>query len=156
MTKAHKSRFSIYPGTTKRGTDETIYQADYEVTCSAHDHSIRQRIPSLLQDFGETFRGVWDTMCLSTACHPQIDSQLEKTIQTLEDMLRAFLLDQPTSWDRYMPLVEFAHNNSYHASIGIALYGKKCQSLLCWYEAGESSILGPELLAETTEQIKKI
>ncbi|XP_015945640.1 uncharacterized protein LOC107470739 [Arachis duranensis] len=59
-----------------------------------------------------------------------------------------------------MPLVEFAYNNSYHASIGMApyeaLYGRKCQSLLCWYEAGETSLLGPEMISETTEQIKKI
>ncbi|XP_020992458.1 uncharacterized protein LOC110278542 [Arachis duranensis] len=59
-----------------------------------------------------------------------------------------------------MPLVEFAYNNSYYASIGMApyeaLYGKKCQSPLCWYETGERSLLGPEMIAETTEQIKKI
>ncbi|XP_015967030.1 uncharacterized protein LOC107490735 [Arachis duranensis] len=59
-----------------------------------------------------------------------------------------------------MPIVEFAYNNSYHASIGMAsyeaLYGRKCQSPLCWYEAGERSLLGPEMIAETTEQIKKI
>ena len=59
-----------------------------------------------------------------------------------------------------MPLIEFAYNNSYHASIGMApyeaLYGRKCQYLLCWYETGERSLLGPEMIAETTEQIKKI
>ena len=75
-------------------------------------------------------------------------------------MLRACVLDQPASWDRYMPLVEFAYNNSYHASIGMApyeaLYGRKCQSLLCLYEAGEKSLLRPEMIAETTEQVKKI
>ena len=75
-------------------------------------------------------------------------------------MLRACVLDQKASWDRYLPLVEFAYNNSYHASIGMApyeaLYGRKCQSPLCWYEAGESSLVGPELIRETTEQVKKI
>ncbi|XP_015935305.1 uncharacterized protein LOC107461332 [Arachis duranensis] len=59
-----------------------------------------------------------------------------------------------------MPLVEFAYNNSYHARIRMApyeaLYGRKCQSPLCWYETGERSLLGPEVIAETTEQIKKI
>jgi len=72
-------------------------------------------------------------------------------------MLRACVLDQSASWDCYMSLVEFAYNNSYHASIGMtlyeALYRKKCQSPLCWYEARESSVLGTELVAETTEQI---
>ncbi|XP_072071881.1 uncharacterized protein [Arachis hypogaea] len=78
-----------------------------------------------------------------------MDGQSERTIQTLEDMLRACVLDQPRSWDRYMPLVEFAYNNSFHASIGMAsyeaLYGRKCQSPFCWYESGEASVLGPDL-----------
>ncbi|XP_020970218.1 uncharacterized protein LOC110268420 [Arachis ipaensis] len=75
-------------------------------------------------------------------------------------MLRAYVLDQLASWDRYMPLIQFAYNNSYHASIEMApyeaLYGRKCQSPLCWHETGERSLLGPEMKAETTEQIKKI
>ncbi|XP_072078006.1 uncharacterized protein [Arachis hypogaea] len=59
-----------------------------------------------------------------------------------------------------MPLVEFVYNNSYHASIGMApyeaLHEKKCQSPLCWYEAGKISLLGSELVAETAKSIKKI
>ena len=73
--------------------------------------------------------------CLSTAYHPQMDGQTKKTIKTLEDMLRAYVLDKPSSWERYLPLIEFEHNNSHHASIGMApyeaLYGRKCQSPLC-------------------------
>ncbi|XP_072062134.1 uncharacterized protein [Arachis hypogaea] len=96
----------------------------------------------------------------STSYHPQIDGQLERTIQTLEDMFRACVLDQSGSWDRYIPLVEFVYNNSYHASIGMtpykALYRRKYQSPLCYYELGKSSVLGSELVDETTEKIKKI
>ncbi|XP_072064378.1 uncharacterized protein [Arachis hypogaea] len=81
-------------------------------------------------------------------------------MQTLEDMLRAYVLDQPMSWDRYIPLLEFAYNNSYHVSIRMApyeaLYGRKCQFSLYWYETGEKSLLEPEMVFETTEQIKKI
>ena len=75
-------------------------------------------------------------------------------------MLRAYILEQRRNWDQYLLLVEFAYNNSYHASIGMApykaLYGQKCQSSLCWYEPGEQSLLGLELIRQTTEQIKKI
>nr|KAJ0200734.1 hypothetical protein LSAT_V11C600310350 [Lactuca sativa] len=53
----------------------------------------------------------------STAFHPQTDGQCERTIQTLEDMLRACVLDFGGSWDTYLPLAEFSYNNSYHASI---------------------------------------
>ena len=53
----------------------------------------------------------------SAAFHPQTDGQSEKTIQTLEDMLRACVLDFKGRWVKYLPLMEFAYNNSYQASI---------------------------------------
>ena len=99
-------------------------------------------------------------LCLSTTYHPQTNGQSERIIQTQEDMLRACVLDNRGSWDRYLPLVEFAYNNSHHASIGMApyeaLYGRKYQSPLCWFELGEQSLLGPDLVKQTTEQIRRI
>ena len=75
-------------------------------------------------------------------------------------MLRACVLEDKGSWDRYLPLVEFAYNNSYHSSIGMAsyeaLYGRKCRSPLCWYDVGERNLLGPDLVQETTEKIRVI
>ncbi|GJW04723.1 reverse transcriptase domain-containing protein [Tanacetum coccineum] len=66
---------------------------------------------------------------LSTAYHPQTDGQSERTIQTLEDMLRAYVIDFGGSWDVHLPLAEFSYNNSYHSSIRCApfeaLYGRK-------------------------------
>ncbi|GJV86091.1 reverse transcriptase domain-containing protein [Tanacetum coccineum] len=79
---------------------------------------------------------------LSTAYHPQTDGQSERTIQTLEDMLRACVIDFENGWDRHLPLVEFSYNNSYHTSIKAApfeaLYGRKCRSPVCWAEVGEA------------------
>nr|GEW30677.1 putative reverse transcriptase domain-containing protein [Tanacetum cinerariifolium] len=61
-----------------------------------------------------------------------MNSQSERTIQTLEDMLRAYVIGFGSSWDLHLPLVEFSYNNSYHASIKAtpyeALYGRKCRS----------------------------
>ena len=89
---------------------------------------------------------------LSTAYHPQTDGQSERTIQTLEDML--------SSWEEHLPWVEFAYNNSYHGSIGMApyeaLYGRKCRSPNCWTEIGERQMLGPELVQRTTDKIRII
>jgi len=59
---------------------------------------------------------------LSTAFHPQTDGQSERTIQTLEDMLRACALDYTGNWDHHLPLAEFSYNNSYHSSIEMAPY----------------------------------
>ncbi|GJX32259.1 putative reverse transcriptase domain-containing protein [Tanacetum coccineum] len=78
---------------------------------------------------------------MSTAYHPQTDGQSERTIQTLEDMLRACAIDFGKGWVNHLPLVEFSYNNSYHASIKAApfeaLYGRKCRSPVCWAEVGQ-------------------
>nr|GEV28013.1 putative reverse transcriptase domain-containing protein [Tanacetum cinerariifolium] len=76
---------------------------------------------------------------MSTAYHPETDGQSERTIQTLEDMLCACVLDYGKGWDKHLPLVEFSYNNSYHTSIKAALfealYGRKCRSPICWAES---------------------
>ncbi|GJW36256.1 reverse transcriptase domain-containing protein [Tanacetum coccineum] len=94
---------------------------------------------------------------MSTAYHPQTDGQSERTIQTLEDMLRACVIDFGGSWDVHLPLAEFSYNNSYHSSIRCApfeaLYGRKCRSPVLWAEIRESSLIGPELVQETTDKV---
>ncbi|GJQ93185.1 putative reverse transcriptase domain-containing protein [Tanacetum coccineum] len=97
---------------------------------------------------------------MSTAYHPQTDGQSERTIQTLEDMLRACVIDFGNGWVKHLPLVEFSYNNSYHASIKAApfeaLYGRKCRSPVCWAEVGEVQLTGPEIVQETTEKIIQV
>ncbi|KAJ0556028.1 putative nucleotidyltransferase, Ribonuclease H [Helianthus annuus] len=97
---------------------------------------------------------------MSTAYHPQTDGQSERTIQTLEDMLRACVIDFGNGWEKHLPLVEFSYNNSYHTSIQAApfeaLYGRKCRSPLCWAEVGDSQITGPEIVVDATEKIAQI
>ncbi|KAL4018245.1 hypothetical protein IC575_021835 [Cucumis melo] len=96
----------------------------------------------------------------STAFHPQTDGQTERLNQVLEDMLRACALEFPGSWDSHLHLMEFAYNNSYQATIGMApfeaLYGKCCRSPVCWGEVGEQRLMGPELVQSTNEAIQKI
>ncbi|KAL9267539.1 Transposon Ty3-G Gag-Pol polyprotein-like protein [Drosera capensis] len=86
----------------------------------------------------------------STAFHPASDGQTERTIQTLED----------GSWDHHLPLVEFAYNNSYHASIGMApfeaLYSRKYRSPICWDDIEDILVVGPELAQETADKVKLI
>ncbi|GKE39112.1 putative reverse transcriptase domain-containing protein, partial [Tanacetum coccineum] len=97
---------------------------------------------------------------MSTTYHPETDGQIERTIQTLEDMLRACVLDFGKGWDRHLPLVKFSYNNNYHTSIRVALfevlYGRKCQSPICWAKVGDSQFTGLEIIHETTEKIVQI
>ncbi|KAJ4974023.1 hypothetical protein NE237_007197 [Protea cynaroides] len=88
------------------------------------------------------------------------DGQSERTIQILEDMLRACALDFKGAWDKKLSLIEFAYNNSYQATIQMApyeaLYGKKCRTPLLWNEVGERRIVGPEFVEETCRVIDQI
>ncbi|GJW86264.1 putative reverse transcriptase domain-containing protein, partial [Tanacetum coccineum] len=97
---------------------------------------------------------------MSMTYHPETDGQSERTIQTLEDMLRACVIDFRKGWERHLPLVEFSYNNSYHASIKAApfeaLYGQKCRSPVCWAEVGDVQLTGPEIIHETTKKIVQI
>ena len=94
----------------------------------------------------------------STAFHPQTDGQSERTIQTLEDMLRACVMEFKGSWDTNLALMEFAYNNSYQASIEMApfeaMYGRKFRTPVCWDEVGQRRLVGPELVQITSEKVK--
>ena len=115
------------------------------------------RDPSFTSRFWKSLQDALGTkLRMSSAYHPQT----ERTIQSLEDLLRACVLDQGGSWDSHFPLIKFTYHNSFHASIGMApyeaLYGRRCRTPLCWYESGESVVLGPEIVQETTEIVKMI
>ncbi|GJR46614.1 reverse transcriptase domain-containing protein [Tanacetum coccineum] len=94
---------------------------------------------------------------MSTAYHPQMDGQSERTIQTLEDMLRACVIDFGGSWNIHLLLAEFSYNNSYHSSICCApfeaLYGRKYRSPVLWAEIGDNRLIGPKMVQETTDKV---
>ncbi|GJS66539.1 putative reverse transcriptase domain-containing protein [Tanacetum coccineum] len=122
---------------------------------------ICDRDPRFASNFWRSLQKALGTsLDMSTAYHPQTDGQSERTIQTLEDMLRACVIDFGNGWVKHLPLVEFSYNNSYHASIKAApfeaLYGRKCRSPVCWAEVGQVQLTGPELVQETTERIIQI
>ena len=99
-------------------------------------------------------------LIMSTSFHPHIDGKSERTIQVLEDMLRACVIDHRGCWEEHLPLVEFVYNNSYQASIQMepyeAVYGRPCRSPICWTEVGESSITGQDMIRDTSENVSLI
>nr|GFA67579.1 retrotransposon protein, putative, Ty3-gypsy subclass [Tanacetum cinerariifolium] len=180
MHESHKSKYSIHPGSDKMYQDlkqlywwpnmkaEIATYVSKYLTC-AKVKAEHQRPSGLLQQL-EIPVWKWERITMdfitgtrldmSTAYHLKMDGQSERTIQTLEDMLRACVMDFGGSWDRHLPLVEFSYNNSYHASIKAApfeaLYGRKCRSPVGWSEVGDSQLTGSELIRETNEKIAQI
>ncbi|GKA69657.1 putative reverse transcriptase domain-containing protein, partial [Tanacetum coccineum] len=141
---------------------DTIWVIIDRLTKSAHFLPMKKTnsMEKLMRLYLKEIEALGMNLDMSTAYHPQTDGQSERTIQTLEDMLRACVIDFGNSWDRHLPLVEFSYNNSYHASLKAApyeaLYGRKCRSPVCWSEVGDSQLTGSELIRDTTEKIIQI
>ncbi|XP_069150223.1 uncharacterized protein [Solanum lycopersicum] len=124
---------------------------------------------SIISDRGSLFtshfwkalqHGLGTQLDMSTAFHPQTDGQSERTIKVLEDMLRDCAIDFGARWDQYLPLAEFAYNNSYHSSIQMApfeaLYGRRCRSPIGWFDSAEIDSLDTDLLRDAIEQVRMI
>ncbi|GJY33104.1 putative reverse transcriptase domain-containing protein [Tanacetum coccineum] len=147
MLESHKSKYSIHPGSDKMYHDlKKLYwwpnmKADIAtyvskcLTC-AKVKAEHQKPSGLLQQ-------------------PEIPVWNEGTIETVEDVLRACVIDFGSDWDKHLPLAEFSYNNSYHASIKAApleaLYRRKCRSPVCWSEVGDVQLTGPEMIKENDE-----
>ncbi|WVZ84968.1 hypothetical protein U9M48_031933 [Paspalum notatum var. saurae] len=127
-------------------------------------HGVPKRIISdrgsqFTSRFWEQLHDSLDTkLRFSTAYHPQIDGQTERTNQILEDMLRACAIQYDTSWDKCLPYAEFSYNNSYQASLKKsqfeALYGKKCRTPLFWNQTGEKQVFGPDIIQDAEQQLR--
>jgi hypothetical protein len=102
-------------------------------------------------------KGLGTSLIRSTAYHPQIDGQTKRVNAVLEDMLRACVLSSKGSWESWLPLAEFAYNNSYQESIKMApfeaLYGKKCKTPLNWIEPGERRYYGIDFVEEAKKKV---
>ncbi|GJX76011.1 putative reverse transcriptase domain-containing protein [Tanacetum coccineum] len=187
MHESHKSKYSIHPGSDKMYQDlKKLYwwpnmkaeiatyvskcltcakvKAEYQKPSGLlvqpvipEDDSMEKLTRQYLREIVSKHGTQLD---MSMAYHPQTDGQSERTIHTLEDMLRACVIDFGRGWDRHLPLVEFSYNNSYHTSIKAAsfedLYGRKCRSPICWAEVGDAQLTGPKIIDETTEKIFQI
>ena len=96
----------------------------------------------------------------STTFHPQTDGQSERLIQVLEDMLRGCVMEFTGSWDRYIPLMEFAYNNSFQSSIGMApfeaLSGWRFRTPVCWTELNEYKMIGLDIVKSTEGKVQVV
>ncbi|GKE38517.1 reverse transcriptase domain-containing protein [Tanacetum coccineum] len=137
-----------------------------EIVCrhGVHVLIISDRDSHFMSNFWRSLQEALGTnLDVSTAYHPQTNGQSTRTIQTLEDMLNAYVIDFESSWDRHLPLVEFSYNNSYHASIKAApyeaIYERKCIAMegrcAFWKEQKVKSTLYQSIQEESVEIVDK-
>jgi hypothetical protein len=92
---------------------------------------------------------------LSTVYHPKSDGKTERTNGIIEDVLRMYVMEQPSKWEYYIHLVEFAYNNGYRASLKMspfeALYVRKCNTPVSWMNPANREVVGLDLLKEMEE-----
>ncbi|GJS86394.1 putative reverse transcriptase domain-containing protein [Tanacetum coccineum] len=177
MHESHKSKYSIHPGLDKMYQDlkklywwpnmkaEIATYVSKCLTCAKVKAEYQKPSGLLVQPVIPVWK--WENITIdfvtklpkTTSGQDTIwtDGQSERTIQTLKDMLCAYVINFGKGWDRHLPLVEFSYNNSYHMSIKVApfeaLYIRKCRSPICGVEVGDAQLTGPEIIYETTEKI---
>ncbi|CAL9025414.1 unnamed protein product [Prunus brigantina] len=153
LKEGHHSSYTIHPGGAKM-----YHDLKRNFWWSGMKGDIEKFFTSKF--WGSLQKVLGTQLNFSTTFHPQTNGQSERPIQILEDMLRACILDSGGSWEDHLVLEEFTYNNSYQSSIQMAPYealsGRPCRSPVCWTEVGETILLGPDLVQETTEKVKLI
>uniref|UniRef100_A0A2N9EPZ7 Reverse transcriptase RNase H-like domain-containing protein n=1 Tax=Fagus sylvatica TaxID=28930 RepID=A0A2N9EPZ7_FAGSY len=149
VKKGERSKFSI------RSDGTLLYE---HRVCVPNDGELRKEI-------------LEEAHCTTYTMHPGSTKDVKIEHQRPSGLLQPLSIPQwkweqismdfvSGSWEEHLPLIEFAYNNSFHASIGMApyeaLYGRKCRSPVCWDEVGESRLVGPEIIQITSEKIRLI
>ncbi|GJT43807.1 putative reverse transcriptase domain-containing protein [Tanacetum coccineum] len=129
IDESYKSKYYVYPGADKMYYDLRDRHGVLILIISERDSRFTSRFWQSMQE------ALGTRLDMSTTYHPQTNGQSKHSIQTLEDMLRACVIDFGGSWDVHLPIVEFSYNNSYYSS---------------------GQLIGPELVQETTKKISQI
>ena len=105
-------------------------------------------------------KGLSTQVNLSTTFHPQADGLAQRTIQTLEDILRSCVIKFKGSWDDHVPLTEFTHNNRYHSCIKMVpyqtLYRRRCRCSIDWSQVGKTTLIGTDPLHEAGKKYNSL
>ncbi|XP_070667519.1 uncharacterized protein [Malus domestica] len=144
LDEAYISAYAMHPGSTKMLRQRGKSRLD------CYNHS------RYLSGNGKILQWISCTNYLVR----KVVTMLERTIQTLADMLTLPVLQFGDAWHKRLPLIVFAYNNCFHSSIGMApfeaLYGKPCRTPLCWFEVDERVLVGTEIVDETAQNIQVI
>jgi hypothetical protein len=122
---------------------------------------VSDRHPKFTSNFWKgLFKGFGTNLNISILYHLESEGKTDRTNRIIKDILRMYVMDQPSKCEDYIHLVEFAYNNGYQASLKMspfeALYGKKCNTPISWDNLADKTIVGSDLLKEMEEKMTKI
>jgi hypothetical protein len=111
------------------------------------------RDPNFTSNFCKSlFKGFSTDLNFNTTYHPESDGKTERINRIIDDMLRMYVMENPSIWEDFINLVEFDYNNGYQESLNMSmfepLYGRKCNTLVSWDNLADIVVIGPELLRE--------
>ena len=116
---------------------QIIYSSGSQTSWDVCVYVILDRGAQFTVQYSKSFQNLGSKMNLSTAFHPQSDYHVERTNQTLEDMLSTCVIHFKGNWDNHLPFIEYLYNNSYHSSIQIyscdALFKRRCKYSIGWF-----------------------
>jgi hypothetical protein len=162
VDKFTKETHFILVNTTHKETNiAEIYMKEVDKIHGVPNALLSYRDPKFTSNFRNgLFNGFGTNLNLSTMYYPKSDGQTERTNRIIEDRLRMYVMDQPSKWEDYINLVEFANNNGYQATLKMslfeALHGRKCNTPVSWDNPAYRAVVGPNLLKETEEKMIKI
>jgi hypothetical protein len=122
---------------------------------------VSERDPKFTSKFWKgLFNGFGTNLNFSTTYYPESDGKMERVNQVIEDMLRMYVIDEPSKWEYYLHLVEFYYKNVYQTSLKMipfeALYGRKCNTPVSWDNLGDRAVVGPDFLRQMEDKMIKI
>jgi hypothetical protein len=149
LTKA--MHFILVKTTHKETNIAEIYMKEFVRLHGVPKVIVSDKDPTFTSNFWTgLFKGFGTNLNLSTTYHLESNGQTSMTNKIIEDILRMYVMDQPSKWEYYIHLVEFSYNNGYQASLKMgpieALYGIKHNTPVRWDNPTDREVIGPDLL----------
>jgi hypothetical protein len=149
VDKLTKERHFIQVKTTHKATNiAEIYMKEVARLHGVPKEIVLDRDPKFSSNFLKClFKGFGTNLNLSTTYHLEPFGKTKRTDKIIEDMLRMYVMEQPSKWEYFIHLVEFSYKNGYQALLKMslleALYGRKCNTPLTWDNPTDRAVVGP-------------
>jgi hypothetical protein len=147
VDKLTKATHFILVKTTHKATNiEKIYMKEVSRLLGVPKEIVSDRDPKFTSNFQRVCSKIWDEFKFQYNISPRVRWENIEDQNNIEEMLRMYVMDQPSKWEDYIHLVKFSYNNGYQASLKMSpfeeLYGRKCNTPVSWDNPADRGIIG--------------